>query len=321
MNTILTADIGGTNSRFACFRADEKDKLQLVEVTWLKTGESLSFNNLIENLRASGFSLKPEDSHVAVFAVAGPIEDGVRCSPPFISWDIDISYAERDFGFKNSFLINDFVAQAYACRSEIGEKAEQVKKGEITGDAPAAVIGAGTALGKAVTLPDGRGGYLAIPSEGGHASFPFETPQECTFRDFLIQELGDTYITWNKVVSGTGLCYIHQFLTGEKLKPEEVIQKILPESDTLVWASRFYGRACRNYALETLSLGGVYISGGVAARTPELVRHESFTEEFVRSDTLADLLAEIPVFLIREQNAGLWGGAVFGLQKLKEKNR
>jgi glucokinase len=40
MNTILTADIGGTNSRFACFRADEKDKLQLVEVTWLKTGES-----------------------------------------------------------------------------------------------------------------------------------------------------------------------------------------------------------------------------------------------------------------------------------------
>jgi glucokinase len=65
----------------------------------------------------------------------------------------------------------------------------------------------------------------------------------------------------------------------------------------------------------------VYISGGVAARTPELVRHESFTEEFVRSDTLADLLAEIPVFLIREQNAGLWGGAVFGLQKLKEKNR
>ncbi|TNF55550.1 glucokinase, partial [bacterium] len=237
MNTILTADIGGTNSRFACFRAVERGKLQLVEVTWLKTGESLSFSHLIENLRASGFSLRPEDSHVAVFAVAGPIENGVKSSPPFISWDIDISYAERDFGLKKSFLINDFVAQAYACRSEIGEKAEQVKEGKIRGDAPAAVIGAGTALGKAVTLPDGRGGYLAVPSEGGHASFPFETPQESTFRDFLVEELGDTYITWNKVVSGKGLCYIHQFLTGEKLEPEEVIKKILPESDTLVWAS------------------------------------------------------------------------------------
>ena len=319
MKNILTADIGGTNSRFARFRIDERGKLVLADIQWLKTAESSSFEHLIANLRASGFSLKPEETDIAVLAVAGPVEEGVRCSPPFISWDIDISSAEKDFGLKKSLLINDFVAQAFACRSPIGENAEQVKPGVAVQNAAAAVIGAGTALGKAVLIPDEKGDYLAIPSEGGHASFPFETPRECEFQEFLLQQLGDRYITWNKVVSGRGLNLIHQFLTGEKLELQEVVRRLSPDSETLSWASRFYGRACRNYALETLSLGGVYIAGGVAAKTPEVVTHASFADEFNRSDTLAHLLVKIPVFLIKDENSGLWGGAVVGLQKLREK--
>jgi glucokinase len=318
MKKVLTADIGGTNSRFAYFRTDETGNLELVEIKWLKTKDASSFGILLENVKASGFSLKPGKADIAVFALAGPVEDGLRCSPPFISWDIDISNAKNEYGLKKSFLINDFVAQAYACLSEIGEKAELVKTGHSIENAPVAVIGAGTALGKAVIIPDGRSNFIAVPSEGGHTSFPFETREECSFRDFLIKEIGDSYITWNKVVSGRGLCYIHKFLTGISLEPQEVVEAMLPESETLIWASRFYARACRNYALETLSLGGLFITGGVAARTPSVVMNKSFVDEFIRSDTLHSLLVNIPVFLIKDENAGLWGGAVFGQRKMNE---
>lgn len=318
MIKILSADIGGTNSRFASFKVNEGGELALMESIWLRTGDALSFGHLLENLKASDFHLKPEEADIAVFAIAGPVDNGTRCSPPFITWDVDISNVPKDFGLKWPVLINDFVAQAYACRSVIGEDAEQVKPGRIIRDAAAAVIGAGTALGKAVILPDGKGGYLASPSEGGHASFAFESKRECDFQQFLIREIGDPYITWNKIVSGGGLSHIHRFLTGEKLDPEEVISRILPGSETLEWASRFYGRACRNFALEILSVGGVYIAGGVAARTPVLVTDGVFREEFVRSNTMSDLLSNIPVFLIKEQDAGLWGSAVLGLQKLRE---
>ena len=318
MKKILAADIGGTNSRFAFFRYDGKEGLQLAESKWLKTSESASFGELLKNLKDAGFSLRPEDADIAVFAIAGPVENGVRCSPPFIEWGIDISQAEKDFGIRHALLINDFVAQAYACRSEVGRKAEQIKKGDIVKDAAAAVIGAGTALGKALIIPDGRGGFLVNPSEGGHASFAFESGKECEFQEFLLRELGDSYITWNKVVSGMGIRLVYRFLTGESLGPEEVTDRILPSSETLEWTARFYGRACRNFALEALSTGGVYIAGGVAARTPEIVTHRTFTEEFLRSDTMADLLRNIPVFLIREQNAGLWGSAVAGMHALKK---
>jgi glucokinase len=316
MKRIFAADIGGTNSRFACFHVNARGGLELAASQWLETGEYSSFGDLITGLLSGDFPLRPADADVAVLAVAGPVEQGIKSSPPFISWDIDLS--EED-GFEQAVLINDFVAQAYACRSPIGEQAEMIKSGKPAKDAAAAVIGAGTALGKAVTVPDGKGGFIAVPSEGGHASFPFGPGPEDDFRRFLLKELGDSYITWNKVVSGRGLSYIHHFLTGEKLDPQSVVLKITPDSETLAWAARFYGRACRDYALETLSLGGVYIAGGVAARTPEIVTHRVFEEEFNISDTLSALLGKIPVFLIKEQNAGLWGAAFLGRQMIDGK--
>ena len=76
MKKILTADIGGTNSRFAFFEADQTGDLKLLETMWLKTSESSSFSHLINQLKTEGFPLDPEDSDIAVFAIAGPVEQG-----------------------------------------------------------------------------------------------------------------------------------------------------------------------------------------------------------------------------------------------------
>jgi glucokinase len=119
-------------------------------------------------------------------------------------------------------------------------------------------------------------------------------------------------------VSGKGLSYIHRFLTGRNLEPSEVVGEFSKYPETLEWASRFYARVCRNYVLETLATGGLYIAGGVAARAPELLTHPAFEQEFRSSDTLAALLAKIPVSLIRDENSGLWGGAMLARQILGE---
>ena len=316
---IFAADIGGTNSRFAHFEADQKGELNLIKTLWLKTKEAPSFSSLLSDLKEKSFSLQPDQAAIAVIAVAGPVERGVYSSPPFIAWSIDISNARSDFGFKHCLLINDFVAQAFACRSPIGRSAKQILSGTIAPDSTAAVIGAGTGLGKAALIPDGTGGFLAIPSEGGHTNFPFVSKKEFDFQNFLIRELGEVYITGNTVVSGRGISLLHLFLSGEKLEPKEVTSKLLPNTETLKWAARFYGRVCRNYALETLSLGGLYVSGGVAARTPELITHEAFAAEFRSSPTMSKILEQIPVFLISNEESGLWGAAVLGLQTLKKK--
>jgi glucokinase len=319
MSNILAADIGGTHSRFAHFGADEKRNLSLIEIKWLNTADVGSFGQLVGDLRAAGMSLKPEDADIVVIAIAGPIEHGVKSSPPLISWDIDLSAAERDFGFRDSALINDFVAQAFACISEAGRSADGVLAGDPVREAAVAVIGAGTGLGHAALMPDGKGGFTALPSEAGHSNFSFVSKRECEYQEFLIKERREHYITGNTVVSGSGLSYIHRFLTGESLPPAEVASKFLQHPETLEWAARFYGRACRNFALQTLALGGLYVAGGVAAKSPELIFHKAFGTEFRSSDMLAGLLAGIPVYLIRDENSGLWGAAEYGIRELSSK--
>ena len=315
---ILCADIGGTNSRFGFFEADHTGNLSVVETKWFRTGETASFGHLLRLLEESGFRLKPADADIVVIAVAGPVERGVYSAPPLIPWDVDITNARTDYGFKRSILINDFVAQAYATRSIVGQSAREILPGHIIPEGTVAVIGAGTGLGKAMLVPDSDGRYIAIPSEGAHASFPFVSLQESRFQEFLIQELGEDSITANSVVSGKGLTFIHQFLAGEKLQPKDVMAKCTLNCETLVWASRFYGRACRNFALETLSLGGVYIAGGIAAKAPQLVTHDAFSREFRSSKTMGRILAQMPVTLISDEESGLWGAAFLGQQVVRE---
>lgn len=321
MGKILAADIGGTNSRFALFEVAGNGDLALGKTRWLRTAESSSFHDLLSSLKKGGFPFHPGEIDIAVFAVAGPVENGIKSSPPFISWDIDVSIVRTGFGMERSLLINDFIAQAYACLSPAGKSAERILPGHGSPEGTIAVIGAGTALGKAALVPDGRGGYTAMPSEGGHTSFPFASRREFEFHDFMMRELGDSYITANKVVSGKGLSLVHKFLSGEELEPREVADRLVQYPETLEWVSRFYARACRNFALETLSTGGLYIAGGVAANSPELVTGDVFAAEFRCSDTLAHVLADIPVCLVTDQNAGLWGGAVLGARTLLRERR
>jgi glucokinase len=133
---------------------------------------------------------------------------------------------------------------------------------------------------------------------------------------FLERETGEPYVRGETVVSGSGLNLLHRFLSGEDLRPAEIAARLDPGSETLTWMARFYARAARDYALQVLARGGLYIAGGVAAKLPALVTHPAFAAEFRLSATMARVLAQIPVFLITDEESGLWGAAQLGAQRL-----
>lgn len=313
---ILAADIGGTNSRFAHFHSAE-DGLTLVSVKWLATQAVGSFSELMETFWAEDFSLASGEADMTVIAIAGPVVGGTYSAPPAIPFDVDISDGLK--GVNDCRLINDFVAQAYACLSPVSAMAEVVQEGAVEPGATIAIIGAGTGLGKAAIVPDGMGGFAAMASEGGHTAFAFTTSEEDEYRQFLLEQTGADYITPNMVVSGGGMSLLYKFLTGQSIPPEEVADKLLGHEQALEWTARFYARVARDFALETLSMGGLYIAGGVASRTPQIVRHEAFASEFISSPTLSGVLERIPVFLQPDQDSGLWGAAWYAASILEGK--
>ncbi len=260
MKSILAADIGGTNSRFAHFQIERNGALVLKNTKWLPTTEANSFAQLLEQLRAGDFTLSTDQADIAVIAVAGPVEQRSYCAPPYIAWDIDLRREQSENLPKETCLINDFVAQAYACRSPVGLAARTVLSGKPDFEGVIGVLGAGTALGKATLVPVPDNGFLALPSEGGHAYFPFVSQQEFAFQKFYRDKSGQNHITGNLVVSGRGLRYLHWYLTGNDFEPQQITALFAEEkaSETLAWAAKFYGRICRDYALEVLALGGLH---------------------------------------------------------------
>ena len=312
---ILASDIGGTSSRFAHFQTTSSGELNLVGITILKTREADSFAGLLDALRASAFTLKPEDADMTSMAVAGPVQ-GMYSNPPNIAWDVNLSKPEK-LGLKHAVMINDFVAQAYACLTSVGASAQIVLEGDPDPLGTVAVVGPGTGFGKAALLPDIYGGFHPMPSEGGHSAFPFNGAKEQEFSEFLIDRLNVTYPSIDNVVTGGGMALMHEFLTGHAITPEQVPEFMNADSETLLWAARMLARVARNFALDTLSTGGMFIAGGVAARSPEIVEHEAFRAEFRDSQKHSKLLKGIPVKLITDETSGLWGAAFLGLMELK----
>lgn len=316
---IIAADIGATNARFARFTADRKgaaDSLAMHESVWLSSAQPDTFAVLLDNLQESELRLSPEKADITAIAVAGPVERGRRALVTNTGWDIDLSRPEEK-AMGQVLLMNDFVAQAYACRSPVMRDAEKVLPGIPDMDAALAVMGPGTGFGACGLMPTASG-FIAVPGEGGHAEFPFVTPDELEFQKFMRSETGRRHITPDIVVTGGGLQRIHKFLTGQDISAKEVASTFDQESRTLRWFARFYARTCRNIALTLLSMGGVYLTGGISAKNPAIVRHPVFGEEFHASETHGKLLEQMPVFLNRDEDAGLWGAAFHGLQVLSQ---
>ncbi len=319
MATIIAADIGGTSSRFGRFRTESSPDDNALAITLehsarFETASTKSFKDLLRMAAEAGFPLQACDG--AVLATPGAVQRGVFVAMPNVSWDIDLETLDEHTvpGLHKVQLINDFIAQAYAIPTPIGEAAQLVKTGDADPNGVVAVIGAGTGLGHAALARSRDGQRNAVASEAGHAAFAFIGETEESYHAFLRQKTGLPYAYGDMVVSGTGLSMAHEYLTGEALAPPDVIAAAHPE--TLALFSRFYARAARHYALNIVSMGGLYIAGGVAAKNPELVDCEAFREEFVRSPTYHELLMHMPIRLIRDESSGLWGAAYHAAQRL-----
>lgn len=316
MARILAADLGGTNSRFGYFETDGCE-LCLVEVRRIPSEAVRSFPDLLEALSASGFALPPEEADAAALAVAGIVQNGVFCQLTNASWSVDLRLPGLKLPVARTVLMNDFVAQAFGCRTAIAAKsALWIQHGDAV-EGVVAVMGAGTGFGQCALVERGEK-RQALPSEGGHAPLAFVTPREFELSRFIAHKTGYSHAFCDIVLSGRGLSLIHEFLTGRNLSPAEVAAEAGPDTETAAWFARLYGRACRAYVLHVLALGGLDICGGVAGRNPHFVTHPNFLEEFTDSPAYGHLLSTIPIRLITEPDTGLLGAAAYGTRRLAE---
>jgi glucokinase len=307
---LLAGDIGGTKTLLRC--VDENGATEFEErydSTAYATFDAL----LREFLSKAG-----GDVGAACFAIAGPVY-GARTEVTNVGWQVEAAALERTFSIPHVSLINDFFAIALGVPL-LGEgDLVSLQQGDRDNAAPLAILGAGTGLGQAIVTRHGATHHV-ISSEGGHADFAPQDEEQARLFVHLREKYG--HVSWERLVSGTGLVNIFTFLGGDEITPAEVAERADGGDATAQRAFAIfvdiYGAEAGNMALRVLARGGVYLAGGIAAKNIARFIDGKFVEAFVRKGRFRDLVSSIPVDLIVNEEVGLIG-AVEGARRALER--
>jgi glucokinase len=301
---VLLADIGGTNSRFAVAGPDGRpERVLIIE------------NDSVADLEAAITYYLDETGarpHAAVLAVAGPLDGGEEVALTNRAWRFGRSALARHFGFDQLRVVNDFEAIAWALTRLMPGDAHPLGPARPEREGVKAVFGPGTGLGVAA-LVSVEGHRHVLATEGGHASFGPQTPDEMEVFARLQRECGT--VSAETILSGPGLPRLLRAVDpqAQSVTPEAVVASALagvPSAQATVRLFvRLLGRFAGDLALTFKAVGGVYIAGGVASRLGPLLDEQIFRAAFEAHPPYQTLLEAIPTWLMSRSEPGLLGCA------------
>jgi glucokinase len=324
---ILAGDVGGTKCNLGLFLR-EGLTLRSVFQRRLATLDYAGFEDLVEHFLkqaiAADAGAKSPAIDAAGFGVAGVVAGGRHYSEN-LPWVVDVSTLAQKLNLKNIRLLNDLTATALSLERLSVNDFVALNPGTPAHVATRAVIAAGTGLGEAILFWDGEK-YQVAPAEGGQADFAPRSEREIQLLTHLKVQL--PHVSCEEIVSGRGFRRIHEFLNPavrhasfeasfESAKgnaASEITRLGLTKScpicvETLGFWIEIFGGVTGNFALQTMALGGIYIAGGIAVKILPNLQDGIFFKSFCGESKLAPVLERIPVSVVVNEDAPIWGAA------------
>lgn len=321
-DSVLLADVGGTNVRFALADLSLAQQPLLGDsIRRYRVADFATFTDAaLAYLGDSG--ARP---HRGVFAFAGQVRDG-EVQVTNHSWTVSRERVRAELALADAHFVNDFAAMSL-CVPLLGRADVHV-----IGAAPPpsldgaqartfAVIGPGTGLGVgALLLRDGRA--AALETEGGHTSFAPRTEEEID----ILRRLGARFgrVSNERVLCGSGLSNLHEAL-GDlhgnfegRLIPEEITRRANAGIDTTCTRAvevfcELLGAVAGDFVLAFGAWNGVYLAGGLTPLLLPWLERGGFRRRFEDKGRFVETLARVPTLAILHPDAGLLGAAAAAL--------
>lgn len=325
---ILAGDVGGTKVHLALYDFTN-GKLTYTRDQRFPAKDYTGLEAIVKEF------LGADKVSAACFGVPGPVRDG-RLRLTNLPWTLDSRELQSSLHIDHVFLINDLEANGYGVAELSGDQIYTLSEGDASQIGNRALIAAGTGLGEGLLIWNGRI-HTPYPSEGGHGDFAPRNEDEIDLLRFLKQKYNGR-ISYERVISGMGITNIFEFLKevrGMEVSdalaarianedPNAVITELalaqkseICEKTLDIFVS-VYGAEAGNLALKVLSVGGVYIGGGIAPRIIEKLKDGSFMKAFTDKGRLSQLLINTPVRVILDSRAALLGAAAYAEARAAE---
>lgn len=327
---VLVGDIGGTKTTLAVVCPEIGPRGLLYENSFPS-----SQYGCIEEIIQAYLETAVLEVGAVCLAVAGPILAG-RAKITNLPWIIDEERLRTRFNLTVT-LLNDLEGVAYSVPILEAEDTLTLETGSPQTGGTIAVIAPGTGLGEAFLTKNGEG-YRAHASEGSHASFAPINSLQRELLTYLSDLKGFEHVSVERVCSGAfGIPNLYKFLrdTGKHSEPAWLAEKLFQCDDMtpiIVEAAKDLETPCRiciatlelfgsilaaeagNLALKVLSTGGIYLGGGISPRILTILQKPSFLESFCKKGRFENLLKMMPVKVVLNTKAPLFGAGAYGLQ-------
>lgn len=329
---ILAGDVGGTKVALALFDFQGGSLNHRAEKRYAAKDypglEAIVQEFLGENQQQGNVS-------AACFGVPGPVRHGVL-KLTNLPWTLDSRKLSLDLGIDHLFLINDLEANGYGIPELKPEQIFTLSAGDASSAGNRALIAAGTGLGEAFLVWNGKR-HIPMASEGGHTDFAPRNDDEIDLFRHLKQQLGGR-VSYERVIAGVGIKSVYDFLRDvRKMEEPAWLKQRMDTEDpnavigelgeagtseicakTLDMVVAAYGAESGNLALKVLATGGVYLGGGIAPKILKKLCDGTFMKAFTDKGRLSDLLVQTPVRVILESRAALIGAAAYAEARATE---
>jgi glucokinase len=331
---ILAGDVGGTKVHLALYNF-EGGRLKPVRDEKFPAHEFACLDDVVKKFLADGTGHEQSQIIAACFGCPGPVRDG-RLKLTNLPWTLDVRDLQPSLGIEHIFLINDLEANGYGIPELAPESIFTLHAGDAAAIGHRGLIAAGTGLGEALLIWDGKS-HRPIPSEGGHCDFAARTDREIALFEYLRKTLNGR-VSWERVVSGLGIKNIYAYLRDvEKMEEPQWLRDRMATEDpnavigqsaedgssplcfeTMKTFAAAYGAEAGNIALKVLAVGGVYLGGGIAPKSLKTLGNGEFVQAFLDKGRLSPLLETVPVRVILDDTCALLGAAAFAEARAAE---
>ncbi len=318
MLIFLAGDIGGTKTRLAAYTIKGKNFECIKQQKFFSKKYPNLRSILKEFLQGETWKV-----HRACFGIAGPVRKNTIHATN-LPWIVDAKQLSSALSIETVLLINDLEAHAYGVKLLAKRDFFVLNEGDPSIEGNQAMISAGTGLGEAGLYFDGKK-HHPFACEGGHGDFGPQNELE----DELLKHLRVKFqhVSYERILSGPGLCNIYQFLIETKREREkaDIFEKIHRGNSASLISEMgvdktspacmralelfvsIYGSEAGNLALKMLALGGVFIGGGIAPKILQVIKQGSFMERFKKKGRFCELLSQIPVKVSLNDQTALLG--------------
>ncbi|MCF8480311.1 MAG: glucokinase [Rhodospirillum sp.] len=298
----LLADIGGTNVRFALIASEGQWGEERVYPIAHFPGPGEAAEAYLAEVLLPG-DPRPDKG---AFCVACPVLGDDVALTNHEAWSFSIERLGARLGLSPLRVVNDFVAQALAVPALPPNHRVLLWEGASLAGSPIGVIGPGTGLGVAVLAPDGAGGHIVLPGEGGHVSLAPMTPREDALIATARERLG--HVSAERFLSGPGLqtlaatIRIQDGLPPREETPGDIMTEGLAgtcpvRAETVSLFFAMLGTVAGNLALSIGAMGGIYLMGGIVPRVPDALAASAFVERVQAKGRFRAYMERIPLVL------------------------